>query len=688
LKQFKANRIINLAIAGHGGSGKTSLVEAILFRAKSIDRLGKISEGNTTSDYDLEEIKRKVSLNIALCQFEYSEYKVNIIDTPGLFDFAGGMVEGVRAANTVLITVSGKSGVNVGTKNAYNLANKEKKSTMFFISKMDNENTDYYKVLEQLKANFGPSVCPIVVPFIQDGKVECYINLIDMKAFVYDKNGIATSVAMPDTEHRLDGLVTAISEAVAETDEELFEKYFSGEKFTHYEFMNGIHNGIKNGIITPVFCGSSTDLAGIDMLLDGITQMLPSSEESASEIGYDKDNNEIVVECDETKPLVSYVFKTVADPFVGKMSYIKVVSGKITPDSNVFNMTTSENERFSKILSLKGKKQEDIKEIVAGDIGVATKLGANTGDTLVDPNFKVTLKKSEFPNPCYSLAIKTKEQGDEAKISQGITRLLEEDLTLAFEINNETHEQIISGLGEQHLDVCISKLKSKFGVEVVLELPTIAYREAILKKVKVEGKHKKQTGGHGQFGHVWIEFEPCECDDLVFQDKVFGGAVPKSYFPAVEKGLRDSIKKGVVAGYPMVGLKATLVDGSYHPVDSSEMAFKMAAGIAYRQGISQAQPVLLEPIGKLQAVVPDANTGDIMGELNKRRGRVLGLIPGDNSQTQIDAEVPASQMQDFATYLRQATHGSGSFKFAFERYEQLPSNLEAEVIEKSKMQSV
>lgn len=684
MKQFKSNRIINVAVVGHGSSGKTSLVEAILFRSKNTDRFGKVSEGNTVSDFDTEEIKRKVSLNLSLCPLEYNDYKINLIDTPGLFDFAGGMIEGIRAANSVIITVSGKSGVTVGTKNAYKIATEQKKPVAFFVTKLDGENADYYKVLEQLKSEFGPSVCPIVVPFVEDSKIACYINLIDMKAFSYDKNGVGTTIEMPDTQHRLDGLVTAISEAVAETDEALFEKYFAGESFTHFEFMNGIHTGIKGCQISPVFCGSAFELTAIDMLLDGIVEMFPTAEENGGEIGIDKDGKEIQVACDETKPLVAYVFKTVADPFVGKMSYIKVISGKITSDTTALNVTTDENERFSKILLLRGKKQEDIKEIVAGDIGVATKLNANTGDTLTDPNFKVKLSVPSFPRPCYSLAIKIKEQGDEAKISQGLTRLLEEDLTLSYANNTETHEQIISGLGEQHLGVCIAKLKSKFGVDVLLDVPDIAFRETIRNKIKVEGKHKKQTGGHGQFGHVWIEFEPCDDNDLVFEEKVFGGAVPKGYFPAVEKGLRDSMKKGVLAGYPMVGLKAILVDGSYHPVDSSEMAFKMAASIAYREGITKASPILLEPIGKLEATVSDENTGDILGELNKRRGRVLGLNPVGNSVTLIEAEVPVAEMHDFTTYLRQVTKGSGVFSFEFVRYEPLPTHLEAEIISKAK----
>ncbi|MEG0692020.1 MAG: elongation factor G, partial [Oscillospiraceae bacterium] len=481
---------------------------------------------------------------------------------------------------------------------------------------------------------------------------------------------------------RIEGLIAAISEAVAETDEALFEKYFSGEQFTHEELINGIHNGVRAGSITPVYCGSSATFEGIDLLRSGIEALLPSAAEASSEEGENDKGEQVKVACDASKPLVAYVFKTVADPFVGKLSYIKVISGKLTSGTEVINMTTKRTEKVGKTIYLRGKKQEDAEFLTAGDIGAVAKMEANTGDTLCIGN-AVTLEKSKFSKPCYFMAILPKAKGDESKISQGIARLLEEDGALSFDVNTETHQQIISGLGEQHLDVVIAKLKSKFGVEVTLEPPIVAYREAIQKKVRVQGKHKKQSGGHGQFGDVWIEFEPCECEDLLFETKVVGGSVPKSYFPAVEKGLRDCITRGILAGYPVVNLRAILVDGSYHPVDSSEMAFKMAATLAYKAGLQQASPVLLEPIGHLSVTVPDANTGDMMGELNKRRGRVLGMSPDEEGTAMIEAEVPMSEMHDFATLLRQMAQGSGSFNYEFVRYEQLPNQLVAGVIEKA-----
>lgn len=685
MKQYLAARIRNIALTGHSDSGKTSLAEALLFKAGASDRLGKTSEGNTICDFDPEEIKRKVSVCTAVAPFAWGSTKINLIDTPGLFDFAGEAAQGVRAAESLLIAVSGKSGVDVGTEKAYKMAKDLSKATLFFVSKLDVEHSDFYKVLEELKSTFGPSVCPIVVPYVENQQVKCYINLIDMKAYTYDDKGEAHEVDMPDFGHRLDGLTAAVSEAVAETDESLFEKYFSGEKFTRDEIIRGVHTGVTNGSISPVLCGCSTNLQGIDMLLDCIVDLLPSPWEKGAEVAVDAEGEPIEVPCTDEAPLAAYVFKTIADPFVGKLSYVKVISGKLAADSAPINSRTGQPERLGKIIYIRGKKQEDTAYITAGDIGAVTKLAATeTGDALCDPKKVLSFDPIHFPHPCLTMAIKAEAKGDEAKIASALQRLMEEDPTLAYENNAETHQQLISGLGEQHLDVLVSKLKNKFGVSVSLEVPRVAYRETIRKKVKVQGKHKKQSGGHGQFGDVWVEFEPTVGDDLVFEEKVFGGAVPKSFFPAVEKGLQDCVKHGVLAGYPVVGLKATLVDGSYHPVDSSEMSFKMAASLAYKAGMPQASPVLLEPIGNLKVYVPDSNTGDIIGDLNKRRGRVLGMNPANDGLQEIEADVPMSEMSDFATAIRSMTQGRGYFTLEFARYEQLPSNLEAKVIEEAK----
>ncbi|MCD7727598.1 MAG: elongation factor G [Ruminococcus sp.] len=689
MKTYDSTKIKNIAIAGHAGSGKTSLVEALLYKSGKSDRLGKVLDGNTISDYTAEEIKRKCSVYTSLSYFEKDEYKVNLIDTPGLFDFAGEMMEGIFASGSVIITVSGKSGVNVGTKKAYDYAVETGKPRMFVVTKLDDENANFNNVLTSLKAEFGPTVCPVVVPVIADRKIVSYVNLIEMKAYKYDENGNAVETDMPTAEvsekmeYRIDGLIEAVSEAVAETDEALFEKFFSGEPFTQKELIDGIHKGMNEGIITPVTCVSSTTLAGVDMLLKEISLLLPAPSEKEKKIGEDANGEMVEIECDENAPLSAFVFKTVADPFVGKMSYIKVFSGKLKTGAEVVNARTGESEKIGKLMFVCGKKTEDTQEAVSGDIVVATKLAAETNDTLCDAERVVTLEKIQFPKPCHKMAVKSKG-GDESKISSAIAKLLSEDKTISYKQDESTKEMILSALGGLHHDTIVGKLKKDFGIEVELATPKVAYKETIRKKVKVQGKHKKQSGGHGQYGDVWIEFEPCMSDELVFEERVFGGAVPKNYFPAVEKGLQDSVSKGVLAGFPVVGLKAILVDGSYHPVDSSEMAFKMAASIAYKEGMRQADPVLLEPIGSLSVIVPDENTGDVMGELNKRRGRVLGMNPASKKgMTEITADVPVSEMSDFTLYLRQTTRGMGSFDFETTRYEQLPPQLVADVILKS-----
>lgn len=672
MKTYKCRNIRNVALTGHGGSGKTSLAEALMYVSGGLDRIGRVADGNTVCDYDPDEIKRKISLNTSLAYAEWKDVKINLIDTPGQFDFIGGMYEGMRAAESVIITLPAKDGVQVGTVKAFREARKQKKATMFVVTRMEEENSNYYKCLEELKTNFGPSVCPIVVPFDKYGTVESYINLLEMKAYTYDANGKPTEVPMPASENRLKGLRAAMAEAIAETDEELMMKFFEseGEDFTEAEMIKGIHDGIDQGIITPVVCCSGDTLAGVDMLLNTIVYMLPSPDE----------RNPEKTEYDETKPLAAIVFKTIADQFIGKLSFVKITSGVLSGNMNIVNAETEEPEKFGKMVALKGKKQEEMVEAYAGDIIALTKLSANTGDTLCEAGYTIKLDKIDFPVPCYFKAIRAKAKGDEGKISAALGRLLEEDHTLSYNHNHETHQRIIGGLGEQHIDASVQKLKNKFGVEVVLEDPLIAYRETIRKKVTVEGKHKKQSGGHGQYGHVKIEFEPHDGDALLFEEKVFGGSVPKNFFPAVEKGLQESIVHGVLAGYPVVRLKATLLDGSYHPVDSSEQAFKMAAHIAYKNGLAQASPCLLEPIELLTVTVPDENTGDVMGIVNKRRGAVLGMNPAEDGMTAVSVELPMAETGDFATVIRQITRGMGWFTMEFARYEQLPSNLEADVI--------
>lgn len=684
MKQYEAKKIKNIALVGHGGSGKTSVAESMIYLAGSSDRLGKINEGNTVLDFDPEEVKRKVSVVTAVAPIEWKNYKINLIDTPGLFDFEGGVCEGIRAADTALIVVSGKNGINVGTDKAVKAATKSGLSRFFFVNGLCDESARFYRVFETLKASFGPSVCPIVVPFIVDGKADCYINMLEYKAYKYEDNKM-TETTMPDLGDRLGGLRTAIYEAVAETDEQMFEKYFSGEEFTPEEVIVGVSKGVKEGTISPVFCGDAHNTYGIDQLLNGLAWLAPNADEKGDEIATDVDGEPVEITCNENGAAAAVVFKTVADPFVGKLSYFKVVSGKIAPETPLINMRTGNAERIGKVMIIKGKKQEEMSYIGAGDIGAVPKLtGTITGDTLCAPTRKVVLDGVRYPTPSFTMAIVPRAKGDEDKVAQALLKIAEEDPTIKLENNVETHQMLVSGLGEQHLDVIVSKVKNKFGIDVVLEKPKVAYRETIRKSVKVQGRHKKQSGGHGQFGDVWIEFEPCDSEALEFAQRVVGGSVPKGFFPAVEKGLRESIKKGPLAGYPVVGIKATLYDGSYHPLDSSEMSFKMAAAMAYKNGMPTAEPTLLEPIGMLMAAVPDNNMGDVMGEVNKRRGRVLGMSPGEDGMQVVEAEVPMAEMHDFSTFIRQVTQGRGFFTFSFARYEDAPAQVAQKVIEAKK----
>ena len=669
--------IRNVCLISHGNAGKTSLVEAMLYNGKLIDRFGRIEDGNTVSDYDSEEIKRKISVNTSLISFDWNDKKMNILDTPGFFDFVGEQIEAASVCENCIITVSGKSGVSAGTEKAWNLADKYNLGKIIFVNKLDDIKADYIKVIEQLNDTFGKAIAPFTFP-IKEGDFFCgFVDVIKMKAKMFTGND-ATYEDIPEayieTAKRSREI---LNEAIAECSDELMEKFFAGEDFTEAEIKDAIKTGIRNGIVVPVICGSTWMRIGITHVLSLVSDYLFSPDDAENVIGKDaKTGEEKEIECKSDGPVVLKVFKTVVDNYVGKMSYFKVISGKLTSDTTLYNSNKEENEKIGKIFTLRGKKQIEVSCLEAGDIGVAAKLAlTETGDTLSDPKAPVILEGIEFPKPVLSMAIVPKSKGDEEKISQGLAKLMDEDKTFTLTSNKETGETVISGLGEQHLNVICSKLLSKFGVDVNLKEPKIAYRETIRKKVKVEGKHKKQSGGHGQYGHVWIEFEPCESEDLIFEEKVFGGSVPKNYFPAVEKGLRESMAKGVLAGYPVINLKATLLDGSYHPVDSSEMAFKTAASICYKTGLEQANPVILEPIGMLKAKVRNDYTGDVTGDINKRRGRILGMNPIDGGETEIEALIPSSEMTKYATDLRAITNGRGSFTFEIDHYEEVPAHL-------------
>ena len=679
MKQYPANKIRNIVLAGHGGSGKTSLAEAMLWISGASDRFGKTADGNTVCDFDPEEIKRKVSISTAIAPLERNGHKINLLDAPGQFDFIGGMGEAFRAAECAVIVVSGKSGVTVGAEKANKAAIVNGKSRAFFINKLDSESANFYRTFEALRDAFGPSVCPVVVPYYEGETVKCYIDIVENKAYTF-KDGKAAECAVPALDN-LDDLKNALNEAVAETDEELMMKFFDGEEFTHDELVKGIKLGVRNGDIAPVYCGASLTLDGVDLLLGGIEKYVPSPVEAKPEVSVE--GTEIAV--DENAPTAAIVFKTVADPFVGKMSYFKVFAGKLSSDAPLTNMRTGSAEKIGKIVTVRGKKQEDTNCITAGDIGAVTKLAnANTGDTFCAPARLVTLKGVDYPNAMLSKAILPVKKGEEEKIANGLARLAEEDPSIKFGINTETKQQVVSGQGDQHIDVIVSKLKSKFSVDVVLETPRVPYRETIRKTVEQQGRHKKQSGGHGQFGDVYIRFEPAECEGLEFAEEVVGGSVPKNFFPAVEKGLQDCMAHGVLAGYPVVGVRAVLYFGSYHPVDSSEMAFKIAAGLAFKEGIPKAAPTLLEPIGLLKAIIPNDNMGDVMGEVSVRRGRVLGMDPAEDGLQVLSAEVPMAEMGDFATFMRQCAQGRGSFTFEFVRYEDCPSQVAQKVIEEAK----
>lgn len=668
---FTADKIRNILLAGHGGSGKTALAEAMLFKSGATDRMGSTNEGSTVSDFDPEEIRRKISINTSLAAAVWQDTRINIIDAPGQFDFIGGMYEGIRAAESVIITVNGKDGVCPGTIKAYDLAAGQNKARMLAVTCMEVENSDFYKVHTQLKTVFGPSVCPIVVPYDKNGPVEAYINLLTMKAYKYDSKGVPTEVPMPASENRIAGLRASMAEAVAETNEEFMEKFFSGEDFTHDELVKGIHDGVASGAITPLVCCANDTLSGVDMLLDAVVSMLPSPNERKLE---ELDGE--VLDYDENKPLKAFVFKTVADPFVGKISMLKIIQGRLAAGVSAVNATSGETVRIGKLLKLTGKKQEEISEAFAGDIVAVTKLEAATNDTLCAPDAVAALAPTEFPKACYFRAVNLAGGGDEGKLSGAIRRLLEEDPTLKYVHNHETHQRMIGGLGDQHLDVACAKLKSKFGMEVKMSEPKIAYREAIRKPVTIESKYKKQSGGHGQYGHVKIEFEPYDGDELLFGEKVFGGAVPKNFFPAVEKGLQEAAEHGSIGGFPVVRLKATLIDGSYHPVDSSEMAFKTAASMAFKDCMKEAQPYLLEPVDSLKIILPDDKQGDVMSVLSKRRGSVLGMNSIGNGVSELLAEAPEAELGDFALTLRQITQGLGEFTAEFARYDMLPPGTE------------
>jgi len=683
---YTANAIRNICLLGHSGSGKSALTESLLYMTGVIDRIGRNADGNTVCDYDPEEIRRNISISTSLVPLEYKSIKINVLDTPGAFDFSGAVMEALRAADAAVIVCSAKDGITVGFEKAWKYCEERNMPRFVYISKVDEDNSDYNATFNALRERYGNKIAPVVVP-IWDGshKVTGIIDVLNKRAFEM-KNLKRVEIDVPaDKEAVIEEFNDALKESVAETSEELMDKFFGGEDFTYAEMIKGMHQGVMDCSMFPVLCGSGYTCLGSLMLMDHICDLLPNPVEGNYHKATTADGKveEFVVSPGGVPS--AFVFKTVSDQY-GKYSYIKVLSGEITSDTTLVNARTGETEKLGRLYSMCGKKSTEVKALSCGDIGAIGKMDkVKTGDTLCDPRKVVSLKGIPYAQPCYSVAIAPKVKGQEEKVGTGLNRLNEEDPSFTLVNNAETRQLVLSGAGDQQLDVLVSKLKSRFGVDAVLSPAKVAYREKIKKKVEAHGRHKKQTGGSGQFGDVWVRFEPQEeQDELIFAEEVFGGSVPRNFYPAVEKGIQEAIQKGPLAGYPMVGLKAVLYDGSYHPVDSNEMAFKLAAILAFKEAMPNANPTLLEPIGSLAVTVPEDYVGDVMGDLSKRRGRPMGMNPDSDGNTVIEAEVPMAEMSSYAIDLRAMTQARGSFTLQFERYEEVPKANQAKIIAEAK----
>ena len=677
---YTTDKIRNIVLLGHGGCGKTTLVEAMAYLSGLTTRMGKISDGNTISDYDKEEIKRLFSINTTVVPIIWEDTKINVLDTPGYFGFVGEVEEAVSVADAAVIVVSGKNGIEVGTQKAWDICEKYKIPRMFFVTEMDDDNASFRQVVEDLQEMYGKKIAPFHLPIRENEKFVGYVNVVTQTGNRWNDKGEVEEVPVPDySKPNLEICREALMEAVAETSEEFMERYFAGEEFSEFEIRTALRNNVADGSIIPISMGSSIMAQGVYTLLDDILKYLPSPEKRTCK-GVNMKTNEVFEgDYDIAKPKSAYIFKTIADPFIGKYSLIKVNSGVLKTDDVLYNSEKDMEDKIGKIYIMQGNKPTEVPELHAGDIGALAKLSkVGTRDTLSTKAAPVMYGKTQISTPYTYMRYKAKNKGDEDKISQALQKLMQEDLTLNVVNDSANGQSLIYGIGDQHLEVVVSKLKERYKVEIELSRPKIAFRETIRKKADVEYKYKKQSGGHGQYGHVKMTFEPS--GDLetpyVFEQQVVGGAVPKNFFPAVEKGLQESVQKGPMAAYPVVGIKAVLYDGSYHPVDSSEMAFKMATIQAFKKGIMEASPILLEPIATLKVVVPDKYTGDIMGDLNKRRGRVLGMNPVETGKTEITADVPYMELYGYMTDLRSMTGGSGVFSYEFARYEQTPSDIQ------------
>ena len=684
---YSVQNIRNVCLLGHGGNGKTSLAESMLYLTGGTVRLGNPADGNTVCDYDPEETRRQISISTAVAPVEYNGCKINVLDTPGYFDFSGEVIEALQVADAAIIVCSAKAGMSVGAEKAWKLCEQRRLPRLLYISKTDEENSDYNAAFDTLRERFGKNIAPVAAPIWDaDKKVIGFIDVLHKRAFEAGPKGERIEIDVPDDKKPvLDELYDALKESVAETSEELMDKYFSGEDFTYAEMIQGLRQGVKDLSLFPVVCGSAVSGLGTRMLLDIIVELLPSPLEGRPLMGENADG-----EVDEFVPFpgalpAALVWKTVSDQY-GKYSFVKVISGNLKPDMQLVNSRTGATEKLGRLYVMKGKKAEEVKELECGDIGAIGKMEkVKTGDTLCDARKVIALAPIPFAEPNYSVAISPKTRGQEDKVAQGLNRMNEEDPSFRVENNAETHQMVIYAAGDIQVDVLVSKLKSRFNVEAELKTPRVPYREKIRKTVSKQGRHKKQTGGSGQFGDVWIRFEPNpDAEEMEFAEEVFGGSVPKNFFPAVEKGLREACVHGPLAGYPVVNLKAVLYDGSYHPVDSSEIAFKTAAQLAYKAAMPEASPVLLEPVGELKVTVPDSYMGDVIGDLNKRRGRVMGMNPAPGGEQIIEAEVPMAEMTSYAIDLRAMTQSRGSFTFHFVRYEDCPPMAQEKAIAAAK----
>ena len=664
---YTTKDIRNVCLLGHGGSGKTTLTENMLYLTGAIDRQGKVNDGNTVCDYDAEEIKRQVTISAAIAPISFGGKKINVIDCPGFQDFAGEVAAALRAVEAGIIFCTAKDGLSVGAERNWKLLKAAGKPVAFYVSKLDEEHGDYFGVLEALQAKYGSIVCPVTIP-ASDGT-----GVIDLvHNIAYETNGSKTAkVAVPAADAgKAEELREALMETAAGATEELMEKYFEEMTLSEEELVTGIKAGLKDRSVVPVFCGVGTTGVGTQALLQAILDYVPAPDE--------------VEGIDPNGPTAGLVFKTVSDQF-GKYNFIKLVSGKLTADMSLRNSRTGNTDKLGRLYTMCGKKTTEVKDACCGDIVAIGKMDWKTGDTVCDPKAEIELPAIEIAEPCYSMCISPKTKGQDDKIANGLARLNEEDISFTVVNNAETHQMVLSGAGDIQLDVLCAKLKSRFGVESELKPARVPYREKIKAKVEAHGRHKKQTGGSGQFGDVWIRFEPNEeSEEMVFAEEVFGGSVPKNFFPAVEKGLREACVHGPLAGYPVVNLKAVLYDGSYHPVDSSEIAFKTAANLAYKAAMPEASPVLLEPVCELKVTVPDQYMGDILGDLNKRRGRVMGMTPTGNGEQVIEAECPEAELMSYAIDLRSMTQSRGSFVMHFVRYEQCSADAQAKAIAAAK----